>query len=89
MERNSDMTNYIGLSGLIFACPFGEKTGCCPFGSIQKMSVENRIEYIESLSNNQITSLLNKHSTCLKHREFSTKHNSYVHASSLMALSAY
>jgi hypothetical protein len=69
MESKNDMTNYLGLSGLIFACPFGETTNCCPFASLHKMQIDDRIDYIESLPNYQIMSLLNKHKDCLNKRE--------------------
>ena len=69
MESNTEMANYLGLSGLIFACPFGKTTGCCPFAAIHNMQVENRIDYIESLNNYQVMSLMNRHKKCLSMRE--------------------
>ena len=70
MKGMSELTNYKELSGLIFACPFGEKVTTCPFSSIHKMAIDDRIEFIERLNYIQISSMLNWHKTCLKSREF-------------------
>lgn len=70
MKGTSELTNYKELSGLIFACPFGEKVTTCPFSSIHKMAVDDRIDFIERLSNIQISSMVNWHKACLKSREF-------------------
>jgi hypothetical protein len=70
MKGKSELTNYMELSGLIFACPFGEKVATCPFTSIHKMSIDDRIEFIERMNNIQISSLINWHKACLKSREF-------------------
>jgi len=69
MDGYAEMNNYFGLSGLIFACPFGEARDTCPFKLIQALSIDSRIDYIESLSNNQLITLLTRHKNCLCSRE--------------------
>lgn len=63
------MGDSIFLYGLIFKCPFVERIADCPFLEIDKQSINEKIHWIDNLSELNKVKLLTIHSCCSMNRE--------------------
>jgi hypothetical protein len=64
------------IYGLIFNCPFENALSGCPFASIRKKEVLERIYEVDKMAVDKITAMEQFHKGCLSARE--TIHNKYV-----------
>jgi len=62
------MEKGIQLSGLIFICPFHEDIDTCPFKKVIKLDIDQRMNFINSLSEEEINYWNLKHYLCLAER---------------------
>jgi hypothetical protein len=63
------------LGGLIFACPFNNALHNCPYNSLRQIEIDERINFIEKLSNSAIDSFLFYHENCLARRDSLNRKN--------------
>ena len=61
------------IYGLIFGCPFMDCAVDCPFIEIRKLSLQERIEYIEKLTAEQVNQLVETHNIRFHDRELRNK----------------
>jgi len=70
---------YTNFYGLIFNCPVGNEVESCIFKKIRLLSLKERINYYNALTEEEKMSLIEKHHNCLSCREkkspFFTNHN--------------
>jgi hypothetical protein len=58
------------LGGLIFACPFNDALHNCPYNTLRQIEIDDRISFIEKLSNSEIDSFIYYHENCFARRDF-------------------
>ena len=56
----------IALSGRLLRCPLGNNPADCPLHDVRQMPVEERITWLESLSNDEVIAFYLQHVRCLK-----------------------
>lgn len=59
---------WIGLHGRILRCPLGNNPEDCPLHDIRKMSVEDRLAWLNSKTNKEVLELFGQHIDCLEHK---------------------
>ncbi|NQU84368.1 MAG: hypothetical protein HQ541_01280 [Mariniphaga sp.] len=57
------------LFGLLIDCPMGNPLPECPANKYRHLSVTEKLDFVNSLSTEQIEDLLNIHKECLEKRE--------------------
>ena len=55
--------------GLVFGCPMREELETCAYKRIRKLSLAERIKYINSLNKLDRAALVNQHKRCIRQRE--------------------
>jgi hypothetical protein len=55
---------YGNVTGLIFGCPYNLVQSDCPFLNIRKLTDDARVEYIDSLTNSELETLVGHHFSC-------------------------
>lgn len=55
--------------GLVFGCPMREELETCAYKNIRKLSLADRIKYINSLKKYDRAVLVKKHKNCIRLRE--------------------
>jgi len=61
--------NRAPVYGLLFECPMKKEEHECPFTAIRILSPEERLKYIEKLSDKELRKLYRHHRKCLVLRE--------------------
>lgn len=51
--------------GVLFRCPFQHKFRYCPFDKFRKLAIEERIEYLNKMSLQQLNNLENHYNKCV------------------------
>ena len=67
------MENIDYVSGFLFNCPFVIESDGCVFMHIRKIEITERVDFINSLTSNELESLLSQHDICYRKREFLRK----------------
>ena len=57
------------LFGLLLECPMGEPLQGCPVNSLRSLAIQEKLNYLETLSETQINKILEEHTLCLENRE--------------------
>jgi hypothetical protein len=57
------------LFGIFCACPLKTPLKSCPFDPIRKLPLTERWKILNNLSDDEVSSLIKTHSTCLYNRE--------------------
>ncbi len=58
------------LLGLLIDCPFGISLGSCPLDDLRsRLTLQEKIDYSESLASEEVKTLLTYHAQCLRRRE--------------------
>ena len=60
------------LYGLAIACPLHNCDHSCPIDKIRDMSIRDRLLYLETLSKDEKSELIERHGKCIE--EFETKY---------------
>ena len=68
MEINQDLAEEakFELHGRILRCPLGENPEDCPLHEIRKLPLEDRIAWLESLTNEELIDLYAQHNKCME-----------------------
>ncbi len=61
--------NAMSFYGLIFDCPMGNELRDCAFKDIRKMNLHDRINFLNSMSDEQKSEIIKRHKHCLSCRE--------------------
>jgi Fe-S-cluster containining protein len=65
-ENRQRIVEKIQLFGLVFACPFqGDNPNSCQLHEIRELSPQARVEWVRTLSEQQIRDFLEVHRACL------------------------
>lgn len=62
------MTDVNSLYGLAFACPYYDRQDDCPLKEVERLSSREKVNWINSLSQDRKQNLVKKHKTCSKTR---------------------
>jgi hypothetical protein len=57
------------LLGLFVECPYGDETERCPSKEIRKLSLDDRLQIAERVSNDVVDRFLERHRVCMTARE--------------------
>lgn len=68
MEINTDLVEEarFALHGRILRCPLGGNPDDCPLYEIRKLSMEDRIDWLESQTDEDTIALYEQHNKCLE-----------------------
>jgi hypothetical protein len=70
MNENNEMAKeQLYHYGLLFGCPMNEELEACAYKEIRQLSLSERIQYIQSISNFDRMALILKHKSCISQRE--------------------
>lgn len=61
--------NRAWVKGLIMGCPFDEPLPDCPLGKIRELPVVYRLKRVNSMTDDEITEIIEHHKRCLEIRE--------------------
>ena len=58
--------NYENIYGLAFDCPIYDRRDDCPLKEMEQLSFKEKVNWINSLSQDQKQKLIEKHKNCSK-----------------------
>lgn len=59
----------VWLKGLVISCPFNRALDNCPANEIRKLPLAERMDFVDTLTNQQVDETLEHHKNCLAERE--------------------
>ena len=62
------MTDVNSLYGLAFDCPYFDRQDDCPLKEIEQLPLREKVNWINSLSQDQKQKVIEKHKNCSKNR---------------------
>lgn len=58
----------LGMCGRILRCPLGDNPEDCPLYEIRKLPIEERVEWLNARTDEEVTELFALHSKCLEEK---------------------
>lgn len=62
------MTDVNSLYGLAFECPYFDRQDDCPLKEMEQLPLREKVNWINSLSQDRKQKLIEKHKNCSKNR---------------------
>ena len=68
MQTPTKKEARLGMHGRILRCPVGDNPRDCPLHEVRKWSVEERLTWLESKTDEEVLELYNYHTNCLEEK---------------------
>ena len=68
MEASTIEEARIGMHGRILRCPLGGNPEDCPLHAVRTWPMEERLDWLESKTDEEVVELYVRHTDCLEHK---------------------